>query len=152
MFYLFLSIFCSVLIANLLMVTGKKAKLNMLPVFLGNYFVASLFSFISLPRSVALPSGFDLGFGVLTGLLFLTNFWVYQRSIVFNGLSLSVGVMRIAMIVPVVLALVLWDLNYFFKSYHHFFKSAVLWVCDITIFSNEYHDYCKSSYHFLSRR
>ena len=46
----------------------------------------------------------------------------------------------------------LWDLNYFFKSYHHFFKSAVLWVCDITIFSNEYHDYCKSSYHFLSRR
>ncbi|MDD4310761.1 MAG: hypothetical protein PHO32_10295, partial [Candidatus Cloacimonetes bacterium] len=63
---------------------------------------------ISLPRSVALPSGFDLGFGVLTGLLFLTNFWVYQRSIVFNGLSLSVGVMRIAMIVPVVLALVLF--------------------------------------------
>jgi len=27
-------------------------------------------------------------------------------------------------------------LTYFFKSYHHFFKSAVLWVLDITIFAN----------------
>ena len=54
--------------------------------------------------------------------------------------------------IPNTVSALVWDLNYFFKSYHHFFKSAVLWVCDITIFSNEYHDYCKSSYHFLSRR
>ena len=104
MFYLVLSVLCSVLIANLLMVINRKGKLIMLPIFLGNYFAASLFSYVSIPRHVACPSMFDLLFGILTGAFFLANFWVYQRSIGFNGLSLSVGVMRIAMIVPILLA------------------------------------------------
>ncbi len=101
--FLALSVLCSVLIANLLMLFGRKGKLEMLPVFLGNYFVASLFSYASLPQNSLHFSGFDLSFGILAGALFLGNFWVYQRSIVFNGLSLSVGVMRMAMIVPVLL-------------------------------------------------
>jgi multidrug transporter EmrE-like cation transporter len=97
-----------VLIANLLMVAGHRGKVSMLPIFLGNYFVASLFSFISLPVGMAFPPGFDLGFGILTGAFFLTNFWVYQKSIVHNGLSLSVGAMRIAMIVPILLAVLMF--------------------------------------------
>ena len=44
MIWLGLSVLCSVLIANFLMVLGRKGKISMLPVFLGNYFVASLFS------------------------------------------------------------------------------------------------------------
>ncbi len=105
--FLFLSVLCSVLIANLFMLLGRKGKLEMLPVFLGNYFVASLFSFSALPSGSAVYSSFDLMFGILAGALFLGNFWVYQRSIVFNGLSLSVGVMRMAMILPVLLG-VFW--------------------------------------------
>lgn len=108
MLFLFLSVLCSVLIANLLMVFGRKGELSMFPVFLGNYFVASLFSYASLPRQALQFSGFDLAFGILAGALFLSNFWVYQRSIVFNGLSLSVGVMRMAMIVPVLLGVFLF--------------------------------------------
>jgi len=108
MLYLVLSVFCSVLIANLLMLFNHKSKHSILPVFLGNYLMAGLFSYASLPsRSICLP-WFDLVLGVVTGAFFLLNFWVYQRSIVINGLSLSVGVMRISMIVPVLLAVVLF--------------------------------------------
>lgn len=76
----------------------------MLPIFLGNYFIASLFSYAALPDNTVPPGTFDLAFGVLAGAFFLINFWVYQRSIVSNGLSLSVGVMRIAMIIPILMA------------------------------------------------
>jgi len=102
--YLILSVLCSVGIANLLMAFNREGKLGMLPVFLGNYLVAGIFSYASIPSPRALPPAFDLALGVVTGALFLGNFWVYQRSIVINGLSLSVGVMRVAMIVPVLLA------------------------------------------------
>ena len=104
MLYILLSVLCSVLIANLLMLFGKSGKLNMLPIFLGNYFVASLFSFEAWSHAQPAISSFDLLFGILAGALFLANFWVYQASITYNGLSLSVGVMRVAMIIPVILA------------------------------------------------
>jgi len=102
--FLTFSVLCSVLIANLLMVFGKREGVSVLPIFLGNYFVASIFSYASLPGIPVFVSSFDLLLGVGAGALFLANFWVYQRSITFNGLSLSVGVMRIAMIVPVLLS------------------------------------------------
>ncbi len=108
MLYLLLSVLCSLLIANSLMVAGRHGKISMLPIFFGNYFVASLFSYVSLPAGMGFPPAFDLGFGILTGAFFLTNFWVYQKSIVHNGLSLSVGAMRIAMIVPILLAVVMF--------------------------------------------
>lgn len=105
MLHLALSVICSVLIANLLMVFNRNGRLNILPIFLGNYLMAGIFSYASLPgeKLAGLPA-FDIAFGILTGALFLANFWVYQRSIVVNGLSLSVGVMRIAMIVPILMA------------------------------------------------
>lgn len=81
----------------------------MLPVFLGNYFIASLFSAISLQPGAA--TGFDLAFGLVTGAFFLINFWVYQKCIVVNGLSLSVGAMRIAMILPIVLSIAFFGEN-----------------------------------------
>lgn len=105
MIWLGFSVLCSVLIANFLMVMGRRGKLSMLPIFLGNYFVASLFSFSSLPTLLTPLPAFDLWFGCLTGALFLANFWIYQKCIVVNGLSLSVGVMRIAMIIPVLISL-----------------------------------------------
>ena len=105
MLYLLLSVLCSVLIANFLMLMGRRGQISMLPVFLGNYFIASLSSYLTMPRLVP-TTAFDLGFGIITGALFLGNFWVYQKCIACNGLSLSVGVMRIAMIVPVLMAVV----------------------------------------------
>ncbi|PKN74502.1 MAG: hypothetical protein CVU49_07780 [Candidatus Cloacimonetes bacterium HGW-Cloacimonetes-2] len=109
MLYLLLSVLCSVTIANLLMRFNRKGRRSILPVFLGNYMVAGIFSFAAMPsRQLNLPL-FDLVLGILTGAFFLLNFWVYQRSIVINGLSLSVGVMRISMIIPVILAVIFFQ-------------------------------------------
>lgn len=108
MLYLLLSVFCSVLIANLLMLHNRQGGHGILPVFLGNYLVAGLFSFAALPAPGAPLPVFDLVLGILCGAFFLLNFLVYQRSIVVNGLSLSVGVMRISMIIPVLLAVLMF--------------------------------------------
>ena len=106
MLYLALSVLCSVLIANFLMVVGRKGGLSMLPIFLGNYFVASISGAISMKSAPAVASGFDLGLGLVIGAFFLGGFWIYQKSIVVNGLSLSVGAMRISMIVPILISLI----------------------------------------------
>lgn len=115
MINILLSILCSVGIANLLMLFGKFDKgsgsdprLAILPVFLGNYLVASLFSYLSVPQGAFRFQGFDLGLGIVAGALFLANFWVYQRSIGINGLAISVSVMRVAMIIPVLVSLLVF--------------------------------------------
>lgn len=104
MLNLFLSVLCSVLIANLLMVFNRSGDRNIMPIFLGNYLMASLFSLFNLRFQIPTLPAFDIMLGLVAGGLFLVNFWVYQRSIVLNGLSLSVGVMRISMIIPILLA------------------------------------------------
>lgn len=109
MLYLALSVFCSVMIANFLMYMGKRGALSMLPIFLGNYFVASLSGAYSMNFAPVVVSGFDLGIGLITGAFFLLNFWVYQKCIVANGLSLSVGAMRIAMILPIIISLIFFQ-------------------------------------------
>ncbi len=108
MFYLLLSVLCSVLIANLLMLFNRRGDLNIMPVFLGNYLMATLFGLVNLKFRLPPLPAFDILLGAAAGGLFLANFWVYQRSIVINGLSLSVGVMRVAMIVPIVLSVLVF--------------------------------------------
>jgi len=104
MIFLLLAIACSVLIGNLLLIFTRDKNIDILVIFLGNYMVASLFSLgTSLPKGLSL-NGFDIWFGVLTGLLFLSNFMAYQKNIRINGLSLSVGTMRVSIIIPALVA------------------------------------------------
>jgi len=103
-----LSILCSVVIANLLMYWGKRDRGGILPVFLGNYLFASVFSFIALPSGQGFPPILDICLGVAAGIAFLLNFWVYDRCIAHNGLSLSVGAMRIAMLVPILVSVLVF--------------------------------------------
>jgi len=108
MLYLLLAILCSVLIGNLLVIFAKEKSNDILIIFLGNYVVASLFSLgTSLPGGLAF-SRFDIWFGIITGLLFLTNFVAYQKNISLNGLSLSVGTMRVSVVIPTLMAVVLF--------------------------------------------
>jgi len=108
MLYILLSVICSVIIANLLMLFGKTGKHHILPIFLGNYLMAAVSSYLAIPRGAAPPGTFDLILGVVSGLFFLVNFLAYQRNIIANGLSLSVSVMRIAMILPILVSLVIF--------------------------------------------
>lgn len=108
MLNLALSVLCSVLIANLLMYWGKKGSGGILPVFLGNYLVAGIFSYAVLPPGNGTPPLLDIFLGLIAGALFLLNFWVYQRCILHNGLSLSVGSMRVAMLVPILVSVIVF--------------------------------------------
>lgn len=104
MLYLFLGILCSVLIANLLMLFQRKQAQDIFVIFLGNYFVATLFSLYNAKSSMSIPRVGELLFAVLAGAMFLINFVVYNTNIRKNGLSLSVGVMRSAVVIPVLLS------------------------------------------------
>lgn len=108
MIYLILSILCSVLIANLLMVFNRRKDNDIVVIFLGNYFVAAIFSLLNSRRAIVNINWLELAFAAFAGFLFLYNFFVYHKSIVINGLSLSVGVMRTALIIPVLLSVLIF--------------------------------------------
>jgi len=111
MLYLFLSIISSALIGNLLILFSKDKRSSILNIFLGNYFLASAFSFISNDTTISQVRPFDIIIGITTGFLFLFNFIIYQRNIKENGLSLSVSAMRFSLLVPILVSIL------FFKQY-----------------------------------
>lgn len=109
MFYLLGAVLCSVLIGNMLVIFTKNKSSDLRFIFLGNYIVAALFSLaLSLPQGLSISS-IDIWFGVLTGLFFLSNFVVYQKNIVINGLSFSVGIMRVSVIIPTLIAVLIFS-------------------------------------------
>lgn len=116
MIFLILSIIASVAIGNLLhLFQNKDSKLKILQVFLGNYFVASLVSFFMIGDFDFNIKLLDLGLAVIFGTLFLVNFLAYQTNIIKNGLSMSISVMRISVVIPILISLI-------------FFKEALPWL------------------------
>ena len=117
MIYLLFSILCSVLIANLLVIFRKNKSSDILFIFLGNYFFASIFSFMTSTTPIREIGSFDIILGVITGILFLYNFIIFQKNIVINGLSLSVGVMRIAILIPILVSILFFLEKVLFLNY-----------------------------------
>lgn len=115
MLFLILSILASVTIGNLLhFYQSKDSKLKILQVFLGNYFVAALVSFFMIEDFDFNFNLLDLGLGILFGSLFLLNFLNYQTNIIKNGLSMSISVMRVSVVIPILVSLI-------------FFKDVMQW-------------------------
>ena len=107
MIYLIFSIIAMVSIGNLMhLYQTKDSSVSMLQVFLGNYLVAAITSFFLMDdfkfASITYP---DLGIGALFGALFLVNFLFYQANIKRNGLSISISVMRIGVLIPVIMSI-----------------------------------------------
>ena len=100
MIFVLLSILCSVIIANMLLFFSRGKRVDFLLIFLGNYLLASVFSYVQIAPGSFSIGMFEILFGFLTGFFFLYNFFVYQKNISLNGLSLSVGIMRVAVIIP----------------------------------------------------
>lgn len=122
MFYLALSIVATVTIGNLLhFYKTKDPKLKILQVFLGNYFIASLVSFFMIDDYHFTLNMLDLSLGVIFGTFFLVNFLIYQTNIVKNGMSMSISVMRISVVIPILISLL-------------FFKEALPWLNYLGVF------------------
>jgi len=108
MISLFLSIIMSVIIANLLPLFKRDKSIKILHIFLGNYFLASIFSFIDKGSPLSQAGNFEFIIGSITGILFLTTFLIYQHNISKNGVSLSVGAMRFSVVIPIIMALIVF--------------------------------------------
>ena len=108
MLFLIFAIISSTTIGNLLTIFNKNKNTHILLIFLGNYFIASIFSIVTNSEPMSNVGFLEVGLGSFTGFLFLAGFITYQRSIVSNGLSLSVGAMRFSLIVPTLLSVILF--------------------------------------------
>lgn len=107
MSFLILSIVASVAIGNLLhLYKDKDSHLKILQVFLGNYFVASIASFLLIDKFDSNILPLDLTLGLIFGIMFLVNFIIYQINIVKNGMSISIAVMRVSVVVPILISII----------------------------------------------
>ncbi|OQY38904.1 MAG: hypothetical protein B6226_02880 [Candidatus Cloacimonetes bacterium 4572_65] len=110
MLYLILAVISSVTIGHLLnFYKRRERKVPILQIFLGNYFVASLVSFYFAYPLETKPNLLDLGLGFIFGTLFLVNFLIFQENIFKNGMSMSVSVMRLSLVIPVVLSIIFFN-------------------------------------------
>jgi len=111
---LIIATFCSASIALLFKYSAVKG-LDQKLVTVWNYVMAALISgrLIITQNKLAIL-GFDdhtfetIGFGVITGILYLVSFTVYQISVRKNGASLSGMFAKLGILVPMTLSIILW--------------------------------------------
>lgn len=114
MAYLFilLSAACSLLIAHFLKITEVK-KLRTLNTLTVNYLVASVFALVwGFGKAGWELINLDLlflGFCLVVGVFFITNFMVYSKSVHANGVGVTITSMRLSLLVPVLLSILLYN-------------------------------------------
>jgi drug/metabolite transporter (DMT)-like permease len=109
--YIVLSAACSLAIAHFLKYSGAYGH-SILKILIINYLIAfgiavgySLFEGINPVPDF--PLWFWL-FAVFVGILFISNFFVFGKSVHVNGVGVSVAAMRISLLVPVLLSMVFY--------------------------------------------
>lgn len=110
MINLLISAIFGILIANILKLSSKK-EVSALSLFSGNYFCTTVLSLFQIKDYPQILNHFDTAIGVILGLFFILNLFIYNTNLIKNGVSLSVSVMRISIIIPVVLSLVIYSEN-----------------------------------------
>ena len=108
--YILLSVFCSLCIAHLLKL-ARKHELSIIPVLVVNYIVAATISIIQADSHLELieTSPIVLLFAIGTGCLFIINFFLYSYSLNKNGVGVSIGAMRLSLVLPVIVSLFFYN-------------------------------------------
>lgn len=127
--FILLSAGCSILIAHFLKLIEFK-KLSTMRVLTVNYVIASAAAFLfpgnaagfNLEISTAYPALILAG---IVGVIFIANFFIYSKSVDYNGVGISVAAMRISLIIPVLLS-TLWYLE---------LLSTRQWIGVVTVFA-----------------
>ena len=100
MFFLFLAIFSSALLAIILKLSGSKSD-NTYGVCLFNYMTASLIAFLFISdKNLLTTGGTVLGMGAVSGLLYLASLALYQININKNGTVLAAVFSKLGVIIP----------------------------------------------------
>ena len=108
MLYLLLAIVSSCLISIVLKYASNKIE-NDVAMFLSNYFICAILSFLYLDKRISITINKDINFalvlGAITGALYLINFLLYKRNIDTNGVVMSVTFMKLGVIIPTLIAI-----------------------------------------------
>ncbi|MEX0724566.1 MAG: hypothetical protein WD357_03490 [Gracilimonas sp.] len=106
LFYITLSVFCSLSIAQILKLAENR-KMRVLHILVCNYFVGFLISFFNSSEFSVLPE-FTMEanpplviLAALLGVVFIANMVVYSRSIDRVGMGVSIAAMRMSLIFPI---------------------------------------------------
>lgn len=112
MIYLFLAICSSVCVSLVMRLSAKRAK-GSLCMLSANYLmclvIATCFTGVQ-NIAPALPGlGQALALGAVNGVLYLSSFVIYQRSVAKNGIVLSSTFMKLGLLVPIAVS-VFWEI------------------------------------------
>ena len=108
MFYLLLTILCSVINSVIIRLSNHKVK-NELAMFASNYVICVLLSFYNLDKSI--PYIFEMDvfiLGIVTGFLFIASFFFFKMNIKENGMILSSTFMKLGIIIPTLMAILIF--------------------------------------------
>lgn len=111
MFYLILAIASSALISIMMRQSEKYVK-NKMVMFTANYAVCIAMArwFMGKIQLFTLQEGIEVaaGLGIMSGILYLANFVLLQKSMRFNGIVLSSTFMKLGVVVPTLMAILIF--------------------------------------------
>ncbi|MEO0289171.1 MAG: hypothetical protein ABIN00_06000 [candidate division WOR-3 bacterium] len=108
MFFLILSVVSSLTIGNLLKLFQRDREFSILLILLSNYFIATFMSAFQLYGLKITLNFFDIILAISVGVLYFINFLIYNENVKKNGISLSISVMRVSLIIPLFLSVFLF--------------------------------------------
>jgi drug/metabolite transporter (DMT)-like permease len=110
LFYITLSVFCSLTIAQILKLAENR-KMRVLHILVCNYLVGFLISFFNssefsvLPEFTVEADPLLIILAGLLGIVFIANMVVYSRSIDRVGMGVSIAAMRMSLVFPIAVSL-----------------------------------------------
>lgn len=111
MFYLLLAILSSALISILMRISEKHIK-NQMAMFMANYAVCIVFAILFMnPNKDTFTTNLTniaVTLGVISGILYLVNFLLLKFNMNYNGIVLSSTFMKLGVLIPTIMAVVLF--------------------------------------------
>ena len=128
MFYLFIGISCNILLL-LILRSYQKFKVASFPAIVVNYFVAGSISlFFTTPKTIYLEASHLWLPSICLGALFVGIFFLISQTIEKNGVSVATVSNKMSVVIPVVLAFVIY------KDSPHLLKLAGILLALVSVF------------------
>jgi len=113
MLYLLLAIASSALISIIMRLSEHYVK-NEMGMFMANYAVCMVLSYLYMPDKAFLPvmaepgNGFTWMLGIISGILYLASFVFMKKNMVKNGIVMTSTFMKLGVLVPTLMAVVIF--------------------------------------------
>lgn len=111
MIYLLLAIASSALVSITMRMSEKHVK-NQMGMFMANYAICSLLSYLLMDQATRLTlfsmSSFTFWMGVISGFLYLAGFVFLKMNMKHNGIVMSSTFMKLGVIIPTVMAVIVF--------------------------------------------